>query len=373
MSEEHFRLLLEAAPDAIVIVDSEGKIVLVNHQTEKLFGYSRESLIDQSVERLIPESVWDDHVQHRKFYLENPSVRPMGVDGELYGQRQDGTLFPVEIMLSPIRTEKGLLISSAIRDATERKQAREQMEQFAKQLQQSNYELEQFASVAAHDLQEPLRKIEAFGDRLQAKFGDVLEEQGRNYLDRMRNSAARMRTLINDLLTFSRVTTKAQPFEPVNLKTIAEDVVSDLEGRIQQTDGRVEVLDLPIIEADPLQMRQLMQNLLGNALKFHKPEEPPVVQIGGELIDLPDGEQECRLTIRDNGIGFEEQYLDRIFDVFQRLHGRQDYDGTGMGLAICRKIVERHVGTITARSAPGEGTTFSVTLPAKQPTEGVPL
>lgn len=243
-------------------------------------------------------------------------------------------------------------------------------------LQISNRELEQFASVASHDLQEPLRKIEAFGDRLKTRSGEALDEQGRDYLERILVSATRMRSLINDLLNFSRITTRAQAAEPVNLQKVAEDVVSDLEGRLQQVDGRVELGSLPTIDADPMQMRQLLQNLIGNALKFHRPGVPPVVKItstakktrplNGSNADGATSPGRCTLTISDNGIGFEEIYLDRIFNVFQRLHGRTEYEGTGMGLAICRKIVERHRGEITARSTPNEGSTFIVSLPITQ-------
>jgi signal transduction histidine kinase/CheY-like chemotaxis protein len=255
------------------------------------------------------------------------------------------------------------------REVHERKEAEQRVEAFAAELQRSNRELEQFASVASHDLQEPLRKIQAFGDRLQAKCGETLNEQGREYLERMRSAAARMSTLINDLLAFSRVTTKAQPFAAVDLAAEARQVASDLEGRIQQVGGTVEIGPLPTLHADPMQMRQLLQNLIGNGLKFHRPHEPPRVRVEGRLLDGREGEERggplCEIAVRDNGIGFEEKYLDRIFQLFQRLHSRSEYEGTGIGLAICRKIVERHGGTITARSAPGQGATFLVTLPVK--------
>ena len=234
-------------------------------------------------------------------------------------------------------------------------------------LQRSNRELEQFASVASHDLQEPLRKIQAFGDRIQTRCAAELGEQGRDYLARMLASATRMRSLIDALLSFSRVTTKAQPFTLVNLETTAEEVVSDLEDRVQRMNGRVEIGPLPTLEADPSQMRQLLQNLIGNGLKFARPNEPPQVEVKSRLLPAVNGEVEsCELTVRDNGIGFEEIYLDRIFELFQRLHGRQEYEGTGMGLAICRKIVERHGGSITAKSAPDAGATFLITLPLRQ-------
>ena len=266
--------------------------------------------------------------------------------------------------------------------AGELAQANHQLQALAVQLAGSNRELEQFASIASHDLQEPLRKVQAFGDRLQSKFGDLLGEQGKDYLDRMLSASARMRTLINDLLTFARLTTKGRPFTALDLTEIAQQVVSDLEERIRQTGGSVHVDALPTIEADPVQMRQLFQNLIGNGLKFHRPEAAPAVTIQGRIIPAPKPERRavsssspdqrgdvCEIRVQDNGIGFNDQYRDRIFELFQRLHGRQEYEGTGMGLAICRKIVERHGGTISAASVPGQGAAFIVTLPIRQPKE----
>ena len=238
----------------------------------------------------------------------------------------------------------------------------------AESVRRSNRELEQFASVASHDLQEPLRKIQAFGDRLQEKCAPQLGEQGQQYVERMLASATRMRNLIDSLLNYSRVTTKAKPFTSVDLAVTAREVVSDLEGRIRQTGGRVDVGPLPTIDADEMQMRQLLQNLIANGLKFSRPGEPPIVKVDSRMLKV-DEQGHCEIAISDNGIGFEEIYLDRIFDVFQRLHGRQEYEGTGMGLAICRRIVERHGGTITAKSEPGSGATFIVTLPLTQARE----
>ena len=230
------------------------------------------------------------------------------------------------------------------------------------ELERSNRELQDFAFVASHDLQEPLRKIQAFGDRLKTKQSAQLGSDGLNYLERMQNAAGRMQTLINDLLTFSRVTTKAQPFVKVDLNRIAREVVSDLETRVQQTGGRVEISSLPSIEADALQMRQLLQNLIGNALKFHRSGVPPIVKV--ESAGSSNGH--CQINVEDNGIGFDEKYLDRIFTPFQRLHARGEYEGTGIGLAVCRKIIERHGGNITAKSTPGSGTTFIINLPVRQ-------
>ena len=271
-------------------------------------------------------------------------------------------------------------------------QRMEALNQLNIELGRSNQELQDFAYVASHDLQEPLRKIQAFGNLLEEEYGVALGG-GKVYLDRMRSSATRMRTLIDDLLTFSRVTTKAAPFSQVDLTAVVRQVVDDLESRLGDTPSKVIVDDLPTIEADPGQMYQLFQNLIGNALKFHRPGVEPLVRIFAEVHTDPEAlssavegqdddikteegddagilpqstEQHCIIYVEDNGIGFDEKYLDRIFTVFQRLHGKNEYEGTGIGLAVVRKIVERHGGMVTARSAVGEGATFIVTLPLVQ-------
>jgi two-component system, NtrC family, sensor kinase len=256
-------------------------------------------------------------------------------------------------------------------DGTERKLAEVKLREFTAQLEQSNRELQDFAYVASHDLQEPLRKIETFADRLRTKHGSGLGEEGCDYLVRMQNAATRMRTLVHDLLAFSRVTTQARPFVAVDLDAVARDVLIDLETLLERTGGSVQLENLPTIDADPTQMRQLLQNLIGNALKFRREGTPPTVRVWSEALtsERKSGSTRmagCRLFVADNGIGFEEKYLDRIFNPFQRLHGRGEYEGTGIGLAICRKIAERHGGSITATSDPGQGATFIVTLPSKQ-------
>lgn len=239
-------------------------------------------------------------------------------------------------------------------------------------LHRSNRDLEQFAYVASHDLQEPLRKIQAFGDLLAAKCRDNLPENGREYLLKMQGAAGRMRRLIDDLLTYSRVTTQARSFVRVDLNSVLADVLDVLEVRIEQTGAALEVGNMPTIEGDPSQIRQLLQNLLSNALQYHQPGKPPAVRIHAE----PDGDGHApaayRIRVSDSGIGFDEKYLGRIFQVFQRLHGRNEYDGSGIGLAICKKITERHHGSITAHSKPGHGAEFIITLPSRQPPDLTP-
>ncbi len=257
------------------------------------------------------------------------------------------------------------LHEQAQREIAERRRAEAELQTYAARLERSNRELESFAYIASHDLKEPLRKIQVFGERLVAKYGDVLDERGRDYLARMQNAATRMQALIDGLLVYSRVTTKAQPFVTVDLNAVVREVLDDLEVRIEQLQARVEVGELPTVEADPLQMRQLFQNLIGNALKFHREGVAPVVRVRSEPLNGSEGQY--RIMVEDNGVGFDEKYADRLFQVFQRLHGRSEYEGTGIGLAICRKIIERHGGSITAQSAPDRGATFVVTLPLKQP------
>ena len=282
---------------------------------------------------------------------------------DIYQRPHEGRVLSFEMRFSPLRGTGKKLMGTALimRDVTEAKVAEDRFEEYARKLEASNRELTDFAFIASHDLQEPLRKIQAFGDRLKTKQADRFTDEGRDFLDRMQNAATRMQQLINDLLDYSRVTTKGRPPEPVDLGQIFSEVLSDLQVRLQETGGRVEVAPLPLALGDPSQLRQLFQNLLGNALKYHRSGVPPVVTVSLERFEsLPP-----RLAIRDNGIGFEPRHAERIFEIFQRLHGRGEFEGTGIGLAICRKIVERHGGTITAEGRPGEGAAFFITFPPR--------
>jgi signal transduction histidine kinase len=246
----------------------------------------------------------------------------------------------------------------------ELERANDQLRRHARELTRSNADLEQFASIASHDLQEPLRKVRTFTEQLSVMDGDALSERGRVYLARTASAAARMQNLIEDLLRFSRVATHGRPFTTVDLQIVAAEVIDDLEAQVETSGALIHVDELPTVMADPLQMRQLLQNLISNAIKFRRADMPPEVWIGSERTD-----NYVKITVRDNGIGFEPQYARRIFRVFERLHGRSEYAGTGIGLALCRKIVERHGGTIAADGDPGIGATFTVTLPVRQTAE----
>ena len=276
-------------------------------------------------------------------------------------------LFALAAAFALVLLTRVLRNADQIASANDRlEEANDALEQRAQELARSNAELEQFASIASHDLKEPLRKVQTFTQQLSVTEADHLSEEGRDYLNRAGAAGERMQALIDDLLKFSRVATQGRPFEQVDLTAVANQAVSDLETVIAESGGSVEVGELPTVAADPLQMRQLVQNLLSNGLKFHREGVPPRVQLSGRVRG-----RFAEFQVADNGIGFESRYQTRIFRVFERLHGRGAYPGTGIGLALCRKIVDRHGGTITAESTPGEGSTFTVTLPVAQPTEQI--
>lgn len=287
--------------------------------------------------------------------------------------RPNGAMRYVEGRGMPVFNSQGQAIRlfGTVQDITARKQAEEELRALTAQLEQSNQELQNFAFVASHDLKEPLRTVHNFGNLLQNRYSQVLDEQGQDYLNRMQKASKRMQAMIDDLLALSRITTKASPFAPVDLAEVVQNVLSSLEFKIRETRAQIEVSPLPTIDADAWQMNQLMQNLISNALKFHG-AKPPMIRITGQILDKdsdrsnPTGSV-CQILIEDQGIGFDEKYLDRIFKIFERLHSHGDYEGTGIGLAICRKIVERHRGDLTAKSVPGKGSTFIVTLPMQQP------
>jgi len=375
------RTVIDNLPDYIYAKDKQGHFVLNNLAHARAFGVTPQELLGKSDFDFFSSELAGQFFSDEQKIIE--TGQPV-INQEQYkcmpGDESGQKRWSVSTKVLWRGDQGGILGTVGVtRDIHQIKLAQEnlrqsedKLRQFTVQLERSNRELQDFAYVASHDLQEPLRKIVVFGERLKEKTSAALGTEGLDYLERMQKAASRMQSLINDLLSFSRITTKAQPFKSVNLAEVASDVVTDLEGRIELVKGRVEVGTLPVIDAEPLQMRQLLQNLIGNALKFRRPEEPPVVKVGSEIVSDPatPGEKICQLTVSDNGIGFDEKYLDRIFNVFQRLHSRNEYEGTGMGLAIVRKIALYHGGDVTAKSKPGEGATFILKLPVVHRQEG---
>ena len=381
-SEARYQDLYHNAPDMFASLDPNShRIVQCNATFAEVTGVPRERLIGMSLYELLGAE--STSVARAALETVNDTGDVRDVDLRLL--RGDRPPLDVSMHVTTVHDEQQHLYSRLVlRDITERKRAQQslraahdQMEERVRsrtaELARSNTELEQFAYVASHDLQEPLRKIQAFGERLDARYGSQLDADSRDYLDRMLSAATRMRTLIGDLLQLSRITTRGKPLAPTDLSVVAREVVSDLGGRLHDSGGRVDCGALPVVEADATQMRQLFQNLIGNGLKFHTPGTPPVVTVEATVVDrLPDnGGPQCEIVIADNGIGFDEKYQTRIFAPFQRLHSRTTFQGTGMGLAISRRIVERHRGSLRCSSQPGQGSRFVITLPLRQtPEEG---
>lgn len=393
-----FQMLLQAQSDiglGLILIDVD-RYVFVNDAYCVLIGYSREELMAlPSISVLVAPDMRDE-------YMERIGHAEQGIQVEGHIEsiiiHKDGHYIDVEASRKVVELDGRPVRMSIIRDITERKQAEADLTEFANKLRQSNQELERFAFAASHDLQEPLRKIQAFASRLKDKHAGQLNKDANDSLEYILNAAGRLEAMIKGVLTLSRVATRGQPFERINLGELARDVVADLELRIERTGARVELGYLPTIDADRAQMRQLLQNLIGNALKFQKGDIAPVVTVSSEALEPETGvlyrttsqlttstlitsnlmtegaEPGCapayRIIVQDNGVGFDEKFLDRIFMPFQRLHTASEFEGTGMGLAICRKIVERHDGTMTATSTPGCGARFVVTLPATAALEG---
>lgn len=364
-SELKYRELVEHANSMILRMDAQGRILFFNEFAQKFFGFPEDEIIGaQAVGTIVPEteSSGRDLGALVRNILFDPERHP---SHEHENTRRSGERAWVAWTYKAVRGTEGRVaeIMCIGNDITARRRVEEELER-------SNRELQEFAFIASHDLHEPLRKVMAFGDRLNTRYGDRLGEDGRDYLQRMRKAAFRMQTLIESLLSYSRVTTKAETYSSVDLNVLMKEILSDLETSVAESGARIEVERLPVIDADSNQMRQLFQNLISNALKYHGTEAPYVKIRGRKAAPVPGGTGSgtpagYQILVEDNGIGFEEKYLDRIFAPFQRLHGRDAYEGTGMGLAICRKIMDRHCGSLTATSTPGEGSTFIVTFPPR--------
>jgi PAS domain S-box-containing protein len=364
--------ILNSVGEGIVGLKASGEVSFVNPAAAALTGYREDELVGMSLEQWLK----DASAEAKTSGDAEGSIRlPLESNGHgaMEGAvcRKDGAIVPVELSHTVMRQGASKEVVIAFTDVTERKKSAAAQEQYTfdlarlnDELARSNAELEQFAYVASHDLQEPLRKVQAFGDRLKATSGAALGSDGADYLERMQSAAKRMQTLISDLLSFSRVSTSKETATLVDLQEVTQEVLSDLEVRIQEIHAEVLVGKLPAIEGNRTQMRQLFQNLIGNALKFQRTNERPLVKVSAQFVPPPGGPAVWQIVIQDNGIGFEQQYADRIFGVFQRLHSRAEYEGTGIGLAVCKKIAELHHGTITATSSPGRGATFTLTLPA---------
>jgi len=356
-TELTFQLIVESSPNAIILVNKEGKIAYINSQTEKLFGYGRAELIGQTVEQLIPQRFSGHHPRFRDMFFKAPAVRSMGAGRELFASRKNGTEFPIEIGLNPVVTADGTLVLASIIDITERKLQEITLKKQV-ELETKNKELEQFAYVASHDLQEPLRTVSNYMQVIEEDYSNrILDSQALKYIHSVNNATSRMSMLIKALLDFSRLGNNRKLVN-TDCNGLVKEVLADLQTVIKTSHAKIHVAHLPVINIYETEMRQLFQNLITNAVKFCRKGTKPEVWIVAQEMD-----GKWQFSIRDNGIGIERAHFTRIFEIFQRLHTAEEYEGNGIGLANCKKIVELHQGEMSLESIPGEGSIFMFTIP----------
>jgi light-regulated signal transduction histidine kinase (bacteriophytochrome) len=359
--------IIDTVREPLLVLDSEFRVTQANRAFFRTFRVAAKDTIGEALFSL-GDGQWDIAPLRALLVDQLPAeaaVNDVDVDHVFPGIGRKTMLVNARIVSHEPDAPRAILL--AIEDVTEQRLAERRLARQRRELERSNAALIEFASVASHDLQEPLRKILSFGERLATAAGPALVGDARLYLDRMLSGATRMRSLIQDLLAYSQVGTGTRSFTPTDLSMVAREVIADLEPAMAESGGHIAVGQLPVIDADGFQMRQLLQNLLGNALKFHRKDVPPVIRLSATSA----GSESCIITVADNGIGFNDEHHEKIFRMFERLHGRAQYEGSGIGLAICRKIVERHGGTIAATSSAGEGATFTVTLPVTQGEVGI--
>ncbi len=381
--EARFRTFVEAVAEGLLLVSTDGTILMVNHRLEEMFGYSRDELVGQRMDILVPQRYRAAHASHRDGYFAEPRIRAMGAGRDLTGCRKDASEFPVEIGLSYVKTEHGLLAMGLVTDITERKRIVSEISRINSELVRSNTELGQFAYVASHDLQEPLRMITGYLQLLERRYHNKLDGEASEFIRYAVEGAVRMKRLIEDLLALSRAGTQAASFRPIESKALFDTACNNLAVAIGESGATVTAGELPRIVADSGLLAQVFQNLIGNAIKFRSPDHHPHVSVSAqpsseksgaekgsseksssEKSSSEKGQDGYVFAVSDDGIGIEPHHMERIFGIFERLHSSDIYEGSGVGLAITRRILERHGGRIWVESKPGEGSTFFFFIPA---------
>lgn len=355
-AEERFRLVVESAPNAMLLVNADGIIALVNKQTEILFGYQREELVGNKLEILIPQRFSKKHPALRESFFRKPQTRSMGAGRDLFAQKKDGQEVQVEIGLNPIETLEGEMVLASIIDITERKQQELTLKRQV-ELEIKNKELEQFAYVASHDLQEPLRTVSNYMQVLEEDYADKLDDQAMKYFSSVKSATERMSMLIKALMNFSRLGINRK-LANTDCSKLVEEVLEDLQQIIKASQAEIYVSDLPVINIYPTEIRQVFQNLITNAIKFCVKDKKPKIWVHAIARN-----ESWLFTVKDNGIGIAPNHFNRIFEIFQRLHTTDDFEGNGIGLANCKKIIEQHQGEIWVESEPGQGSSFFFTIP----------
>jgi PAS domain S-box-containing protein len=340
------------------VVNPAGEIVLLNVQAEKQFGYSRDELVGQQVKNIIPEGFAERLIADGTRSAAEALAQQIGTGIELIARRKDGTEFPIEIMLSPLESAEGILVTAAIRDITERKKSEEHLVKTVGELKRSNDELQQFAYVSSHDLQEPLRMVASYTQLLAGRYKGRLDSDADEFIAFAVDGCNRMQGLIKDLLAYSRAGTNGKALREISGEKALKEALANLRAMIEQSGAVVTHDSLPALRTDETQLTQVFQNLVGNAIKYHGAEVPHV-----HISATKNDDREWIFSVRDNGLGIDPQYFERIFILFQRLHGRDEFEGTGIGLAICKKILERLGGRIWVESQPEKGSTFYFALP----------
>jgi PAS domain S-box-containing protein len=343
------------------VVNVAGEIVLLNVQAEKQFGYSRDELVGQKVKNIIPEGFAERLIADGTRSAAEALAQQIGTGIELLGRRKDDTEFPIELMLSPLESADGILVTAAIRDISERKTAEQRLVKTVAELKRSNDELQQFAYVSSHDLQEPLRMVSSYTQLLAKRYQGRLDPDADEFIAFAVDGCDRMQGLIQDLLAYSRAGTNGKKLCEVFSENALQKALANLRITIEQSGTIVTHDSLPAVTTDETQLTLVFQNLVGNAIKYHGAEAPRV-----HVSATRNGSNEWTFSVRDNGLGIDPQYFERIFILFQRLHGRDEFEGTGIGLAICKKILERLGGRIWVESQPGKGSTFYFALPERE-------
>lgn len=358
-SEARFRGLMEAAPNGMLLVDADGRIALANRHAESIFGYAREELVGESVEMLVPERFRDIHPDHLAGYFADPKARPMGQHLDLWARRRDGEEIRVEISLSPLQVGEDTLAVAAVRDVRGQHRQQQKLRAYARDLERSNRDLEMFAHTVSHDLAEPMRTVAGFVQLLAKDHEETLPPAAHEYMRHIIDGVGRMGELLEALRSYSRVGSRGRPFEPVPLGDAVAGALRDLRSRIEESGATVTHDDLPVVEGDRVQLRQMFQNLVDNAIKFRAKDNPQV-----RIWAVPNGAETWKVCVQDNGIGIPAAHQEQIFAIFRRLRSAAAQPGTGLGLALCKRIAERHGGTIDVESDGEAGSTFHITLPA---------